>query len=1125
MRILTILFLSTLILSACTQRQPLPEKRLLVFSKTDGYRHASIEAGQQAFFKLGESHAIRIDTTENADFFVEDSLIQYSAVVFLNTTLNVLNAAQQAAFMRYIQAGGGYVGIHAAADTEYHWPWYGKLAGAWFKSHPSDPNIHTGMMQVVDQTHGSTKMLDKTWERTDEFYNFKSINPDIHPLITIDESTYEGGENGDFHPMAWYHEFDGGRSFYTNFGHTKETFSEPLFLEHLMGGIEYAIGKNLKPDYSLAHTLPYPDERRFGIEVLAENLDEPLQMKVMENGSVIFVERKGAIKIYDPAKKQVREIANMEVHTVSEDGLLGVGLDPDFPQNNWIYLYYSVKGDKPVNRLSRVIMKDEQIDFESEITMLEVEVQREQCCHTGGGIQFGSDGLMYLSTGDNTNPFDTKYGPIDGREGRNPWDGRKSSANTQDLRGKILRIQPTEAGSYTIPDGNLFAKDGSEGRPEIYVMGCRNPYRISVDPKKHYVYWGDVGPDGVVDSTHGPRGYDEFNQAKAPGFFGWPLLIGDNKPYRARDFETNELGDWFDAEKPLNNSPNNTGAQILPPAQKAMIWYPYGDSKEFPIVGKGSRNAMAGPVYYEDLFANSTNRFPTYYDGKLLIYDFMRDWIFACTFDENDELATIERFLPDLRLSSPMDMIFGPDGALYILEYGNKWFAKNADSRLLRIEYTPGNFKPVAQIKADKTIGAAPLTVAFSATDSYDFDEDPNLKYTWTFADGTTLSGEAVEYTFAEPGAYQAQLSVTDSEGASSESMIDIQVGNEPPKIDLSFAGNRSFYWDNASIPYAVSVRDLEDEAGDTGGIDPEAVKISFNYLDGGFDKTMAAQDHAALSAAGKFAAGKALFEGSDCQSCHAITKKVVGPALREVALRYQAEEGAGEYIAGKIINGSSGVWGAGAMAAHPQFSQEEAEKIAGYVLSLADAPVDPVSLPTKGTLSPKDHLRSGEKGTYYFTISYTDKGGEKMGPLTAYENIILSSNRIEGESLDLAGSSDVRLQGSPGKGKLSANLLDNSYLRYNAVDFSYIGSIRLRYSSLATNGQMEIRANALDGPLLAVAKLPNTGGGSRFETLNVDLTTPVEGFNSFYLIFEAKDEERSGNERTFRVDWLEFER
>lgn len=220
------------------QQQP----RVLVFSKTAGYRHNSIPNGIAAIRKLGLENGFAVDATEDAGAFTQRNLARYSAVVFLSTTGDVLNPGQQDVFERYIQAGGGYVGVHSATDTEYDWPWYGRLAGAYFNGHPNNPNVRTGTYRVIDSTHVLTRGLPARFEREDEFYNFKSIDPTIRVLVEIDETSYEGGTNGAHHPMSWYHDFDGGRAWYTNMGHTEATYTEPLFLQHLLGGLRYAIG-------------------------------------------------------------------------------------------------------------------------------------------------------------------------------------------------------------------------------------------------------------------------------------------------------------------------------------------------------------------------------------------------------------------------------------------------------------------------------------------------------------------------------------------------------------------------------------------------------------------------------------------------------------------------------------------------------------------------------------------------------------------------------------------------------------------------------------------------------------------------------------------------------------------
>jgi type 1 glutamine amidotransferase len=214
--------------------------RVLIFCKTAGFHHASIAVGVKAIEKLGAENGFDVDSTTDSRKFTYENLKRYAAVIFLSTTHDVLNDEQQKAFIKYIEAGGGFVGVHAATDTEYDWQWYGNLVGAYFDSHPAQQDA---MIDVQDTTNIATSFLPRHWKRFDEWYNFKWISPNLHILLTIDEKSYTGGKNAGFHPMAWYHEYDGGRAFYTELGHTDESYSDPLYLRHLLGGIEYAMGK------------------------------------------------------------------------------------------------------------------------------------------------------------------------------------------------------------------------------------------------------------------------------------------------------------------------------------------------------------------------------------------------------------------------------------------------------------------------------------------------------------------------------------------------------------------------------------------------------------------------------------------------------------------------------------------------------------------------------------------------------------------------------------------------------------------------------------------------------------------------------------------------------------------
>lgn len=222
------------------KENPVVLEKVLVFTKTEGFRHKSIEKGVELLKSQGNENDFEVTHTEDASVFNNDNLKDYKLVVFLSTTGDILNEGQQEAFKTFINNGGGFVGIHAATDTEYDWPWYGQLVGGYFESHPQ---TQEAIINLVKGDHPSTQHLSDTWTRTDEWYNFKNLNQNTTTLLNLDESSYEGGKNGENHPIAWFHEFDGGRVFYTGLGHTKESYDEDDFKKHLLGGIFYALGR------------------------------------------------------------------------------------------------------------------------------------------------------------------------------------------------------------------------------------------------------------------------------------------------------------------------------------------------------------------------------------------------------------------------------------------------------------------------------------------------------------------------------------------------------------------------------------------------------------------------------------------------------------------------------------------------------------------------------------------------------------------------------------------------------------------------------------------------------------------------------------------------------------------
>lgn len=1083
--------------------------RVLVFSKTAGYRHESIATGKAAIIKLGKENGFRVDTTENENYFNEDSLKNYSAVVFLNTTGNVLNSPQQISFERFIQAGGGYAGIHAAADTEYDWPWYGKLAGGYFISHPQ---IQEATLNVSDRNHISSRHLPEKWNRKDEWYNYKELNPDVKVLISLDEKSYKGGANGDNHPIAWFHEFDGGRAFYSGMGHTNESYADPLFLKHILGGIKYALGNNIPLNYSKTTAPKVPEENRFVKTVLTTGtLFEPTEMAVLPNLDILLVQRRGEIMLYKEKTKSISQVGFLNAYfqtsvpgANAEEGILGIAADPAFKENNFVYIFYSPK-DTSVNRLSRFKFVNDKLDISSEKIVLQFYSQREICCHTGGSIAFGPDGLLYLSAGDNATPFDVPkqkfvnkgYGPMDNRPGLEQYDASRSSGNSNDLRGKIMRIRVKADASYEIPEGNLFPPNTPGTRPEIYVMGNRNPYRISIDKKTGFLYWGEVGPDANADSPdRGPRGYDEVNQARKAGFFGWPFFVGNNYAYRQYDYTNGTSGEAFDPAKALNNSPNNTGLKILPPVSPAFIWYPYAVSKEFPQVGTGGRNAMAGPVYHSELYPAET-RYPDYYNNKLFIYDWIRGWIKAVTMKPNGDYDNMEAFMPATAFASPIDMEMGPDGRIYILEYGKGWFTKNPDAAIARIDFMAGNRPPkINKVITSSSSGILPFKLQ-AKVDAGDPDKD-ELSYIWDFGNGVkkTTAQPSVEYIYTKAGEYPLSVQVIDGQMASSgSSSVLITAGNARPDINILLNGNRTFYFPGKPVEYQVQLSDQGAE------VNRKTIYVSNNYTKGS-DLAGASLGHQVIS---ETQAGEALMLKSDCQACHDVNTQSIGPSYMQVSAKYKQRTDAAGYLSAKIIKGGGGVWGETAMPAHSNMSAEDAEKIARWVLSLGNRAANKASLPSIGKIIPDAASSDGENTVFSIYASYTDQGTADLKPLSASSAVYLRSNIIQAR--EITERTRIALKDSTSSGFLIYPL-NNGWVKLNQLDLSGISRLELRNISKgeAANYSIELRLDSESGALIGKSNFTDPGVSDQQKNISIALKPVIDRkLHSLFILISAE--------------------
>lgn len=826
-----------------------------------------------------------------------------------------------------------------------------------------------------------------------------------------------------------------------------------------------------------------PDDNRFTPVVLTQtgDFDEPLNFEVLKDGRVYINERKGALKLFDPVTKTVKLVANIPVNTKytsaagvvteAEEGFIGFTIDPKFDENHWAYLFYA-HPTKVEDILSRWELRDDKLVPGSEKILLEIPTQREVCCHTGGGMTWDKDGNLYLTVGNNTGNVADKS-QTDERPGRSSWDDQRGSGNTNDLRGKILRIHPEKDGTYSIPDGNLFPKGTAKTRPEIYVMGDRNPWRPSIDSKTGFLYWGEVGPDANEDSKTTRAGKDELNQARKAGYFGWPYFIGDNFGYPMYNYLNDSVSPPQDPEHPHNHSVNNTGLTDLPPAQPAFISYPYGISDKFPEVGTGSRCAVGGPVYHADNFTGAKRPFPAYYEGKWLAADLSRGWIMSISMKENGDYAGMERFLPSYQPIEPIDMKFGPDGDLYVLEYGSNWFRKSDNAKLVRIEFNSGNRKPLVAASSDVNGGVLPLKVKLSSAGTVDYDGD-SLQYEWKVGPADGGAGQ----TFKEPnpsvtldkaGVYTATLTVTDPSGASNSKSLSIVAGNQPPKVSLTVSGNKTFFFPGKPISYAVAVTDKED-----GTVDPKQVAVSVDYASEGFDLAEITQQQRSVDASTRFAVAQALIGKSDCKNCHNVDSKSVGPMFTAIADKYKDKFAwALDSLPKKVRGGGVGVWGDVSMPAHPAISLADARTIVNYILSSKDKNIS--TLPLSGSYAAKIPEGDNGKGTLIIRAAYTDKGAAPVPALTSENTVVLHSNQLSPGAADVLQNANKKMQAMFNV-SLNVEPEDKGYLGYKAIDLTGVKQIAISATANPnqgfSGGTVEIHLDSPGGELLGQAEI-----------------------------------------------------
>jgi len=624
------------------------EVALLVVSVTQGYRHQSIEKGNETIRELADrieeetgASEVTVDVIDGGPTsFVDpkpvaaefpqsyEELEGYDAVIWNNTTHQILvpdgpadlPPGQRRAFETYIRNGGGYVGVHAAADTHYDWEWYHDLVGAQFENHPA---VQEARLTVENREHPSTKHLPVEWIHEDEWYDFDH-NPrgDVNVLVTVDEDTYDGAgmEDGRVdHPIAWCQEFQGGRSWYTNLAHRSETWDVQAFREHLLGGILWSAGF-VAGDATATVWNSYKQRE------ITTDAGDVRGMDAAPDGRIFAVQREGDVVVINPdgvgdfGVDTTTTVLEREFWSGNDEaGGLGIALDPDFASNGYLYLYYAPTeaglnggADGPYNVLSRFAVSDGTADPASEVELLRVPQQREQAGLQAGDLQFGPGGDLYISTGDGVSPDPDGYAPLDERSSPNATDAGGTAADSADLRGSVLRISPNADGTYDVPSENLFvgnadyptAVEDGRARAEIYALGLRKPVAFDVDDETGWLYLGDFGPTaGDWDEDRGPIGIGEFTRIREAGNYGWPHVRGPGYPYVRCDYESGESGDFYDPDGPQNDSSNNDGVVDLPAVDPASLYVPV-DWDTYTSYGSDDENQ--GPVDTPDASASDT---------------------------------------------------------------------------------------------------------------------------------------------------------------------------------------------------------------------------------------------------------------------------------------------------------------------------------------------------------------------------------------------------------------------------------------------------------------------------------------------------------------------------------------
>ena len=594
---------------------------------------------------------------------LESSLARVHVVIFVHTAGEEASPSTRRELRRFVEAGGGAAVIHAPILPAHDWG----TARRW--------------MGIRRAEHGElrTRFISAAGGSIAD-----EVESGWHRLSALSDGSEVVARSEDNEPIGWRRNIAKGRVFVTDLGHDAASLAGDVAQRTIRSGFEWAaVSEPL--EYTSA-SLPVGSYSR---EVLATNVQEPIALALLPGGAVLFTERRGALKVYEPGAAQASVAARLSVDSSGESGLLGLALDPSFSETGWLYLLATRAQEAGAPRRHRVSRftynaSSQVLDLSSEKILIEIPLEPAGADHVGGALAMSARGELFIAIGDDTLiEASDGFAPLDTRPGRAAYDAARSAGNSNDLRGKVLRVRPTANGGLELPTDNLFGPESryaGQGRPEIYAMGFRNPFTLALDPKSGDLYVGGPGPDASrADPVRGPAGVDEVNRIESGALanFGWPFFAGAGLAY------VGTTGDPQSPSAPRNDSPNNTGSRVLPPALAPLLAYGYKTSREFPELGQGPRSVWVGGV--SDRPARGEGR-------RLLLGDFMRKTLHWADFDAEGRLERVERISPGTRWNDPIHAALAADGSVYVLEYGAGWYSSNSDaqlSRLIRVEPGP----------------------------------------------------------------------------------------------------------------------------------------------------------------------------------------------------------------------------------------------------------------------------------------------------------------------------------------------------------------------------------------------------------------------------------------------------